>query len=412
MSWEFFVAKSIVFKDKSKVSRPIINIALIGIVISLAAMIVSIAVVSGFKDVIKEKVSGFAAHIEITNYTLNNSFETAPVNENQTFLPLIKNIPEVKHVQIFATKSGIIKTPYDFQGIVLKGVGRDYDWSFLKKYIKNGTILHFDKNKTSNGIVISKKVANLLNLQVGDKIVIYFIQDPPRFRKLTIRGIYDTDFEEFDKMFAFVDIRHIQKLNNWEKNQVSGFEVILHDIDDLDIAKNKIDDFVASSIQPDGSLLQVKTVKDMYPYIFDWINLFNTNVFVIIILLLAVASMNLVSGLLIMILEKATTIGVLKALGAQNKSIIRIFVNVGAISVLKGIIIGNVLGIVLVLLQAQTHLIHLDPATYYVEYVPVKLNLSYLILLNVGVFIITTLILILPSLLVARIQPAKTIKFN
>ncbi len=413
MRWEFFVAKNIVFKDNSKVARPIINIALIGVVISLAVMIVSVAIVSGFKQIIKDKVTGFAAHMEITAYETNFSYETKPINKDQKFLPYLRQIKEIKHIQVFATKSGIIKTKDNFQGIVLKGIGPDFNWKFLAKHLISGDTLDLKEDTVSNGIIISKKIADLLNLKTGDKIVIYFIQEPPRFRKLTVKGIYDTDFEEFDKIFAFVDIRHIQKLNGWDNNQVSGFEIFIDDFDNLDKVKEQVSDIVTmSSYEQNADFLNVKSIKDLYPYIFDWISLFNTNVFVIIFLLVTVASINLASGLLILILDKTQTIGILKALGATNSSISRIFINVGSISVSKGILWGNVLGIALVALQYFTHLVKLDPESYYVDYVPVSLHLSHLLLLNLGVFVITVFILVFPSLIVSRITPAKAIRFN
>jgi len=413
MRWEFFVAKNIVFKDNSKVARPIINIALVGVVISLAVMIVSVAIVSGFKQIIKDKVTGFAAHMEITAYETNFSYETKPINKEQKFLPYLSQINGIRHIQTFATKSGIIKTKDNFQGIVLKGIGRDFDWNFLSKHLVSGDTLNLQTDTPSNGIIISKKIAALLNLKVNDKIVIYFIQDPPRFRKLTVKGIYDTDFEEFDKIFAFVDIRHIQKLNGWNRNQVSGFEIFINNFDDLDKIKEKVSDLVVmSSYEQNSEFLNVKSIKDLYPYIFDWISLFNTNVFVIIFLLVTVASINLASGLLILILDKTQTIGILKALGATNRSISRIFVNVGSISVSKGILWGNIVGVILVAVQYFTHLVKLDPESYYVDYVPVSLHISHLILLNAGVFIITVMVLVFPSLIVSRITPAKAIKFN
>ncbi len=412
MKWEFFVAKNIVFKNNSKVAKPIINIAMVGVIISMSIMILSVAIVTGFKQVIKNKITGFAAHMEITGYSTDFSYETNPIDRNQPFLAELKNINGIKHIQTFVTKSSIIKTGDQFQGIILKGIGKDFDWNFLTKHLVEGKKLNIGNDEPSNGIIISKKIADLLNLEVGKKIVLYFIQDPPRFRKLTIKGIYDTEFEEFDKVFAFVDMRHLQKINNWDSTQVSGFEIFIDNFDKLDTLKNQIADIVASSSAATGDFLQVKSIKDIYPYIFDWISLFNTNVFVIILLLIIVASINLSSGLLILILEKTQTIGILKALGATNKSVSNLFVNIGAISMTKGIIIGNLLGIGLVTIQYLTHLIKLDPESYYVDFVPVSLNIWHLIILNLGVFVIITLVLILPSMIVSRITPTKAIRFN
>jgi len=227
MSWEFFTAKKIIFQrvNEMQISRPIINIAVIGIAIGMAVMILSIAIVTGFKDTIRQKVVGFGSHIEIINYDSNNSFENVPISRDLPFLPKIKKLPIVKHIQVFATKAGIIKTKTDFQGIVLKGVDKDYDWQFIKNNLVAGNIVSINDFEKNTGIIVSEKIANLLNLKLGDKMIIYFIEDPPRIRKFIIKGIYNTGLEEFDKLFAFVDIKHIQKLNYWTKDQVGGFEI-------------------------------------------------------------------------------------------------------------------------------------------------------------------------------------------
>ena len=414
MSWEFFTAKKIIFQrvNETRISRPIINIAVVGIALGMAVMILSVAIVTGFKDTIRQKVVGFGSHIEITNYDDNNSFESIPIPKNQSFYPGIEKSPEITHIQVFATKAGIIKTDKDFQGIVLKGVDKDYDWHFIKKNLVAGKVIQINDSEKNNGILISKKIADLLHLKLGDKMVIYFIEDPPRIRKFLIKGIYNTGLEEFDKLFAFVDIKHIQKLNNWTKNQVGGFEISIDNFDHLDDAYKQVFLMAGNSFLPDGSRLKVQTILDKYPYIFDWIELFNTNVYVIIILLLMVAGINMSSGILILILERTNLIGTLKALGATNGSVARIFLQVGSIMVGKGLLYGNVLGIILCLLQQYFRLFKLNPESYYVSYVPIHLNFIHVLLLNIGSLVFTSLVLILPTLIIARIKPSKAIKFN
>jgi len=414
MSWEFFTAKKIIFQrvNQTRISRPIINIAVVGIVLGMVVMILSVAIVTGFKDTIRHKVVGFGSHIEIANYDANNSYENIPISKNQTFYPSLQEMSGIKHIQVFATKAGIIKTAEDFQGIVLKGIDKDYDWSFMKKNIVAGNILQINDFEKNNGVLVSKKIVDILNLKLGDKLVIYFVEDPPRIRKFIIKGIYDTGLEEFDKLFAFVDIKHIQKLNNWGKDQIGGFEVTVDNFDNLDEAYNKVFLAAGNKFLPNGGKLKVQTILDKYPYIFDWLALFNTNVYVIIILLLMVAGINMSSGILILILERTTLIGTLKALGATNISVAKIFLQVGSIMVGKGLLYGNVLGIILCLVQQYFKLVKLDPASYYVSYVPIHLNFYHVLLLNIGSLVFISFVLVLPTLIIARIKPSKAIKFN
>lgn len=414
MSWEFFTAKKIIFQrvNETQISRPIINIAVVGVALGMAVMILSVAIVTGFKDTIRQKVVGFGSHIEIANYDANNSYENIAISKDQPFYPSIQNLPEVSHIQVFATKAGIIKTDEDFQGIVLKGVDKDYDWHFIHENLVAGDVMPINDFEKNTGIIISKKIADLLQLKLDDKMVIYFIEDPPRIRKFIIKGIYNTGLEEFDKLFAFVDIKHIQKLNNWTKNQVGGFEISIDNFDHLDDAYNQVFLAAGNSFLPDGGRLKVQTILDKYPYIFDWIALFNTNVYVIIILLLMVAGINMSSGILILILERTTLIGTLKALGATNGSVAKVFMQVGSIMVGKGLLYGNVLGIILSLVQQYFRIFKLDPESYYVSYVPIHLDFFHVLLLNVGSMIFTTLVLILPTLIITRIKPSKAIKFN
>ena len=415
MNTEFFIARRLITGKGTgnKISRPIVTIAVAGIALGLAVMIISVAVVAGFKAEIRNKVFGFGSHIQIINYDENYSYETEkPIKKNQDFLPLISKIKGVTHIQEYATKPGIIKTKENIQGVILKGVGKDFSWNFFDNYMIEGKHMDIPDSSKSNEVVISKKLASMLNLKTGDNLYMYFIQNPPRMRKFKISGIYQTYLEEFDKIFVLVDIRHIQKLNDWDENMISGFEVSIDDFDNLDQIAQKVFDVAGTKIQPDGSKLRILTIVDKYPYIFDWIGLFNTNLWVILVLMVLVAGFNMVSGLLIMILERTSMIGILKAMGAKDVNVRKIFLYNGFFLISRGMLWGNVIGIGLCLLQYYFHIFKLDQASYYVDFVPVSLNVFQILLLNISALIVTFLMLVLPSFAVSRITPIRAIKFN
>ena len=396
----------------NRISRPIVTIAVAGIALGLAVMIISVAVVAGFKAEIRNKVFGFGSHIQIINYDENYSYETNPIKRNQDFLPAVKKLDGINHVQVFATKPGIIKTKENIQGIILKGVGKDFNWDFFDNYMIQGKHFELPDSAKSNEVVISQKLASMLDLKSGDNLYMYFIQNPPRMRKFKISGIYQTYLEEFDKIFVLADIRHIQKLNDWDENQISGFEIAINDFDNLNVIAQKVFDEAGTQIQPDGSKLRILTIVEKYPYIFDWIGLFNTNLWVILVLMVLVAGFNMVSGLLIMILERTQMIGILKAMGAKDANVRRIFLFNGFFLISRGMFWGNILGIGLCLLQYHFHIFKLDQASYYVDYVPVTISVAQILILNVSALLVTFLMLILPSFVVSRITPMRAIKFN
>jgi len=396
----------------NRISRPIVTIAVIGIALGLVVMIISVGVVAGFKAEIRNKVFGFGSHIQIINYDANYSYETTPIKKNQDFLSEFKKINGIKHIQIFATKPGIIKTTDNIQGVILKGVDSNFDWSFFDKYMVSGSHFVLPDSGKSNEVVISKKLSQLLNLKTGDNLPMYFIQNPSRMRKFKISGIYQTYLEEFDKMFVLADIRHIQKLNDWSENLISGFEITIDNFDNLDVIANNIFDVAGTKILPDGSKLRIQTIVEKYPYIFDWIGLFNTNLWIILVLMVLVAGFNMVSGLLIMILERTNMIGILKAIGAKNISIQRIFLYNSAFLISRGLFWGNLFGIGLCVIQYYFRIFTLDQTSYYVEYVPISLSVIQILLLNAGAMAVTFIMLILPSFVVSRITPIKAIKFD
>jgi len=414
LNTELFIARRI-FSDKSVkrgISQPIVTIAVIGIALGLAVMILSVAIVTGFKSEISNKVIGFGSHIQIVNYDTNISFETEPINKNQSFFADVNELAGVKNIQEFAIKAGIIKTKTDIQGIVLKGVGSDFDWSFFDQNMIDGKSFRVSDTTRTNDIIISNYIAKLLNLKVGDKIAAYFIQQPPRMRSFNISGIYETSLSEFDEKFALVDIKHIQKLNNWTDDQISGFEVIIDDFSDLDKLTEDVRDIVGFHFNPDGTKLKVLSIKQKYPQMFDWLNLTDMNVWVILILMISVAGFNMVSGLLILILERTNMIGILKAMGTKNWSIRKIFLYQSGFLISKGMLWGNIIGISICFIQSYFKIFKLDPTSYYLQAVPINLKLWHILALNSGTLIITVIMLLVPSYIISRLSPEKTIRFN
>jgi lipoprotein-releasing system permease protein len=414
MNIPFFIAKKLI-KDRRKgtsFSRPINIIAIVGIAVGLAVMILAISILTGFKQQIRDKVVGFGSHIQVINYDSNISFETTPISSDQEFVTKIRNTPGISHIQVFATKAGIIKTEDNIQGVVLKGVGSDFDWSYFASNMVEGSSFIVNDSARNNNIIISKKIAEMLKFKTGDSLIMYFIQEPARFRKFRIGGIYETSLEEFDKMYVFCDIGHIQRLNGWEANMVSGFEIFIKDFDQLENMTQVVRDAIGYRISEDEEKLKVTNIRMKYPQIFDWLNFQDLNVVIIILLMLLVAGFNMISGLLIIILEKTNMIGVLKALGSEDKLIRRIFIYQAAYLIGKGLFWGNIIGVGLALLQLKTGILALDPSSYYLKTVPINLNMLHLLLLNVGTMIITLLILLIPSQLIGRISPVKAIKYD
>ena len=414
MNLELFIAKKITYQNKSdkQISRPIISIATLGIALGLSVMILAIAIVTGFKAGITEKLTGFGSHIQISNYDNNNSFETYPIDKNLIPIEQIAQLEDIKHIQSYATKPGIIKTKQEIQGVVLNGISDNYDWSFFKDKLVEGDIINMISSKKSNQVLVSEKLANLLQLKLGDKLLMYFVQQPIRQRAFTISGIFNSGMDEFDKLFVICDIRHIQKLNGWEDNQVSGIEIMLNDFKNLDVTKDLVRDNVTGIFTDDGSTFKVRSIKQKYPQIFNWLEMLDLNVWIILCLMILVAGFNMISGLLIIILEKTNMIGILKALGTDNWSVRKIFLYQSAIIIGKGMLLGNVIGIGICLIQYHFKLISLDPVNYYLDTVPINLNLLHLTLLNIGTLIITVSMLLIPSYWITRITPSKAIKFD
>ncbi len=414
MNFPFFIAKRLIKgrRDGTSFSRPINIIAIVGIAAGLAVMILAVSILTGFKQQIREKVVGFGSHIQIVNFDSNISFETVPVSEAQEFIPQIKQIKGIKHIQVYATKAGIIKTDEDIQGVLLKGVGSDYDWNYFSSNMVDGTVFSVPDSGRINDVIISKKISDMLRLKTGDSFIMHFIQDPPRSRKFNISGIYETSLEEFDKMYVFCDIGHIKRLNGWTDDQISGFEVFIDDFDKLAEMTGAVRDIVGYQLSEDETKFKVTNIRIRYPQIFDWLNFQDMNVIIIITLMLIVAGFNMISGLLILILEKTNMIGVLKAVGSEDNTIQKVFFYQAAYLIGKGLFWGNLIGTGLALLQLKTGFVSLNPASYYIKTVPVNLDLFHLLLLNTGSMAAIMLMLLIPSKLISRITPVKAIRYD
>lgn len=414
MNLELFIARKIYFGGniRQKVSSPAIKIAVAGIALGLVAMILSVCIVVGFKQEIRNKIIGFGSHIQLSNFDSGISYETYPIRLTDSLRSFIQSNPEISHVEIFATKPGIIKTENEFQGVVLKGVGGDYDWTFFENNMIEGNVLQSSDSTSANQVIISKYIADRLQLKLGDDFITYFIQDPIKARKFVIKGIYSTNFEDYDKLFLICDINLVQKLNDWDKDQVTGVELKVKNYDKLSEVKDDLFFDLASSQDGDGNAIYTRTIEELNPTIFGWLSLLDVNVWVIIILMIAVSGFTMISGLLIIILERANLIGILKALGARSFSIRKIFLYISSFLILKGMIWGNVIALTICLLQTQFGFIKLDPATYYVSEMPVYINPLYIVLINIGALVISMTMMIGPSYLIAKISPAKSIKFD
>jgi lipoprotein-releasing system permease protein len=414
MNLPYFIAQRLIKgrREETSFSRPINVIAIIGIAMGLAVMILAVSILTGFKQEIRDKVVGFGSHIQIMNFDSNISFETVPISEAQEFISKIKAIPGIKHLEIFATKAGIIKTDEEIQGVVLKGIGSDFDWSYFSRNMVEGSVFVVSDTIRTDNVIISKKLSDMLSLKLGDSFAMHFIQDPPRQRKFTICGIYETSLEEFDKRYVFCDIGHIKRLNGWEDDQVSGFEIFIDDFDRLDEMTSAVRDSIGYKITEEDSQFKVTSIRSLYPQIFDWLNFQDINVIIIIILMLVVAGFNMISGLLILILEKTNMIGIMKALGSEDRTIRRVFLYQAAYLIGKGLLWGNFIGIGLAYLQLKTGIITLDPSSYYIKTVPVNLDPVHVLLLNAGTMIAIVIMLLVPSQLISRITPVKAIKYD
>lgn len=380
-------------------------------------MLMSVAILDGFKQSIEKKLTGFASHITVTNHDANYSYQANPIEKNEEIENKILKIQGVKHIQAIAIKAGLVKTMNDTYGVVLKGVGADYDWSFIEENIVRGN--HFvvpqKETKPLKDVVISEEMAKKFNVDTGSYIYMYFIEEQTRMRKYKVVGIYNSSLSEFDKIYIYADIHDIERLNNWnykDKEQFTGYEILINDFKKLDKVALDVNRKVGFRFDNKGNKLKISTIKELYPQIFDWLSLLNMNAAVLLIIMFFVASINMITALLILILERTNMIGLLKAIGSTNKSIRKIFIFNGLIILLKGLIWGNLITFAIILLQHYTHFIPLNPQIYYINYVPFSIDITKILLINIGMIILTFLVLLLPSMFITKIDPVKAIKFN
>lgn len=414
MNTEYFIAKRLIKETRGQktVARPILQISLVSIALSLTVMIISVCTVTGFKGEIRRKLIGFGSHIQILNFDSNSSFETKPISKHQPFSDFIDSLPGIKHVQVFATKPGIMKSNDELNGAIVKGISSDFDWSFFRENLVEGNIFTVNDSATTNKVLISKYMSNLLKLKPGNRFAMYFIDERPRARVFEVAGIYQTSLVEFDKQYILADIKHIQSLNSWAEDQITGFEILIDDYDNIDYMTEAVFSVAGITFNPDGSKLKVVSIKDIYPQIFDWLSLIDKNVWVLLGLMLIVSVFNMVSVLLIMILDRTVMIGILKSLGSGNPFIRNIFLYQAGYLIIKGLIWGNIIGAGLCYLQYHFKLITLNPESYFLDYVPVNFNLWYIMLLNIGVLALVMAVLLIPARIIARVDPAKTMIFN
>lgn len=415
MNTELFIAKRLYKgekKNEKRVSSPAVFIAVTGIALGLVVMILSVCIVIGFKKEIRGKVIGFGSHIQITSFEDNSSYELNPIAISDTLIDKLNNNPQISHVQPYIIKPGIIKTDENFQGVVLKGVNEDYDWNFFKKNMVEGDIIHPNDTSGINQAIISKDIADKLHLKLGDKFTTYFVQEPVRARRFEITGIYQTNFEDYDKLYILTKMNLLARLNQWDDDFVSGLEVLVKDYNKLDLTTQDLFFDIISHRDRLGNTLYTRSIKDINPIIFDWLNLLDMNVWIIIILMLIVSGFTMISGLLIIILERTNMIGILKAVGTRDIKIRKIFLYLSSFLILKGLFWGNIIALILCFAQKYLHIIKLNPDVYYTAYVPVDINLWIILIINAGTLLISLLMMIGPSYLIAKISPAKSIKFE
>lgn len=410
MNWKLFIAGRIYRSDEGgkNVSKPAVRIAMAGIAVGLAVMIVSVAVVIGFKHQVKQNITGVESDILMTNIVEAQSYQSAPIQVSDTLLSLVGKSEGVSHVQRYSTKPGMIMTADNFQGMMLKGIGQEYDVSYLQSHLLEGTVPEFTDTVSSNKVLISRTIADKLRLKVGDKLTTYYLENNIRARRLTVAGIYRTNLSVFDDLFLITDIRTVTRLNGWTDHQASGLEISVASGADAET----VNDGILSVLGDEVEHYYSRTAAEVYPQIFAWLDLLDVNVWVILVLMVGVAGITMISGLLIIILERTNMIGVLKALGANNASIRKIFLSFSVLLIGKGMLWGNAIALLFYVLQRNFHLIKLDPATYYVDAVPVELHFIVWLLLNVSTLLISVLMLVGPSCLISKINPARSIRFE
>jgi lipoprotein-releasing system permease protein len=415
LNFPLYIAKRIYSDqgDKRKVSRPAIRIATIGVAIGLAVMIVTVSVVLGFKHTIRNKVVGFGSHIQVHNVMNYSGSDPHPICADDSLMAVIEKLDGVAHAERFSMTQGILKTDEDFLGVAIKGIAEEYDTTFLSQHLTEGNISQFSDSTSKYKLLISKMIADKMRLKAGDKVFGYFVDgNDVRTRKFTISGIYQTNMTRFDETLCFTDLHTANKLNGWTDNQATGIEVTVKDFEKLDKTANQFIDNINRTSDEQGNSLTTETIYELYPQVFSWLELLDINVWIILALMVCVAGFTMISGLLIIILERTQMIGTLKALGARNNTIRHTFLWFSVFIIGQGLLWGDIIGIGIILLQQHTGIITLDPQTYYVSEAPMELNLPLMVLINIATLLICVCVLIVPSFLISHIHPAKSIRYE
>ena len=415
MNFPLFIARRIYSDkgDRRKVSRPAIHIATVGVAIGLAVMILTVSVVLGFKHTIRDKVIGFGSHIQVCNFLAMQTTDSYPICIDDSTLNALRHIDGISHAERYATAQGILKTETDFLGIAFKGVAEEYNWDFIRQNLVSGEIPKFSDKSASNKILVSTNTASTLHLKVGDRIYGYFVSDTGvRTRRFTVSGIYETNMSQFDNSLCFTDLYTTRKVNGWEEGQCSGAELRVSDFSRLETTATGVVKKVNRKTDRYGDVMISQTIYEAYPQIFSWLSLLDINVWIILVLMICVAGFTMISGLLIIILERTQMIGTLKALGAKNSSIRHTFLWFAVFVIGRGVVFGNFAAIALIVLQKTTGIVSLDPATYYVSEAPMEVNIPAFVVLNVVTVAVSILILIAPSYLISHIHPAKSMRYE
>jgi lipoprotein-releasing system permease protein len=395
-----------------RLAGPVVKVSIAGIIMGMVVMIISIATGMGFQKEIRDKIIGFGSHIQVISYDFNMSYQTNPIRQDSVLEEQLACVEGVRHLQRFATKPGLIKTSDQMQGIVLRGIGPEFDWTFFRSIIEQGDTLTLSGEKRSSGVLISDDLAGMLHLKLGDHVTMYFFETQIRARRFTVEGIFDSNLPELDETFVIADIRQVQSLNNWSNDQISGYELLTNSFENIMTAGSMVANVVAGYVSPDGDMLRTRTIKQIQPQIFGWLDLLDMNIAVIIGLIILVAGFNMITGLLILILERTNMIGILKALGIADWPLRKVFLTLASNIAVKGLFWGNLIGLALCWIQSRFGFVKLNPDDYFLDTVPIHLSLIHLLLLNVGAAIAIFLMMIGPSYLAARISPVKAIRFE
>ena len=405
MNLYYFISKRINKARKGSFSSVVAVIATCSIMLGIAVMIISFSILEGFKHKIQNKIFSFGSHMQVTKYDLHKSYEESPLSTNSEIFRHPEKVPEISHIQAYSMKPGLLKTKEEVMGVVMKGIGRDFDLDRFKQNIVEGSFIKFNDTTYSQDILISRKIANKMRLKTGDSLLMFFVQYPPRFKKLAIKGLYETGLEELDDQVIIGDIRLNQNLNDWDDTLVGGYEIYIKDFAKLDEVSQKVFEIMDYD-------MQLEKINDKYLQIFDWLTLLRINVRIFLVLILCVACFNMISTIFIMIMERTNMIGLLKALGARNDQVHAIFIYNGLSIILKGMLFGNMIGLGFCALQYYFKLIPLDPENYYMSSVPIEWSWLTIVLLNLLIFVLISLVLVIPVFIISRISPIKAIKFN